>query len=71
MASTGIDTPLAVIDGNGKINGLVNGEHDHILRPRPQKAQIPQLADLIRQQNGASNAGLLTPGDSIASGPSR
>ncbi|KAI1841499.1 hypothetical protein JX266_012339 [Neoarthrinium moseri] len=57
MASTGSEVPAEA-----------NGNHDHILRPRPRKPQHSQLSELVREHSNTAANGLLAPGDGIASG---
>ncbi|KAK7964337.1 hypothetical protein PG988_011311 [Apiospora saccharicola] len=61
MAATGAEAPAAM-----------NGDHDHILRPRPRKPQNPQVAELTRQQSNvsitSSNGFLTMPENGTASG---
>ncbi|KAF7532815.1 hypothetical protein G7054_g7612 [Neopestalotiopsis clavispora] len=48
----------------------INGQHDHILRPRPRKPQHSQVSDLVRENSSGSAHGLLAaPGvEDIPSG---
>ncbi|ETS77316.1 hypothetical protein PFICI_11190 [Pestalotiopsis fici W106-1] len=47
----------------------VNGQQDHILRPRPRKPQHSQVSDLVRENSSGSAHGLLAPGgEDIPSG---
>ncbi|KAK7999097.1 O-acyltransferase [Apiospora marii] len=61
MAATGAEASAAM-----------NGDHDHVLRPRPRKPQNPQLAELTRQQSNvsitSSNGFLTMPENGTASG---
>lgn len=61
MASTGSEA------------AAINGEQDHILRPRPRKPQHVQLSGLVRENSSSSANGLLAaPGvDDIPSGATR
>ncbi|KAF3011672.1 hypothetical protein E8E14_006552 [Neopestalotiopsis sp. 37M] len=58
MASTGSEA------------AAINGQHDHILRPRPRKPQHSQVSDLVRENSSGSAHGLLAaPGvEDIPSG---
>ncbi|KAK7993375.1 MBOAT- membrane-bound O-acyltransferase family-domain-containing protein [Apiospora arundinis] len=61
MAATGAEASAAL-----------NGDHDHVLRPRPRKPVNPQLAELTRQASNvsvsSSNGYLTMPENGTASG---
>lgn len=60
MASTGTEADAT------------NGNHDHILRPRPRKPQHAQVSGLAREHSSSSANGLLvTPGEEIHSALTR
>ena len=53
----------------------MNGDHDHVLRPRPRKPVNPQLAELTRQASNvsvtSSNGYLTMPENGTVSGLTR
>ncbi|KAI0471962.1 MBOAT-domain-containing protein [Xylariaceae sp. FL0804] len=46
----------------------INGDHDHVLRPRPRKPQHAQVSGLARAHSGSSMTGLLDKSEELPSG---